>query len=298
MTRIVLFSIAIVTNFTMLAPSSAQESGDVNTLDPNISAIAKGDLIAFFGDSITQAGAKEGRYCRLIGDGIEKQHPDLGVKFIYAGISGHKVPDLQRRLDRDVLSKKPTLVFIYIGINDVWHSQKGRGTPKDEFENGLWDLIKRITETDAKIVLCTPSTIGEKTDGSNKLDQMLEEYSAISRKVATDTGVTLCDMRREFIDHLKKRNPENKERGILPRDGVHLNANGNQFVAIHAAVAIEKALRTRDVSATYKPRSLFNGKDLTGWHVDVPHLDKNPTPKRPLLSATEISSASANQAAI
>ncbi len=22
--------------------------------------------------------------------------------------------------------------------------------------------------------------------------------------------------------------------------------------------------------------SLFNGKDLTGWHVDVPHLDENP----------------------
>jgi hypothetical protein len=27
------------------------------------------------------------------------------------------------------------------------------------------------------------------------------------------------------------------------------------------------------------PRSLFNGKDLTGWHVDVPHLDKNPDAK-------------------
>jgi hypothetical protein len=25
--------------------------------------------------------------------------------------------------------------------------------------------------------------------------------------------------------------------------------------------------------------SLFNGKDLTGWHVDVPHLDKNPDAK-------------------
>ena len=25
-----------------------------------------------------------------------------------------------------------------------------------------------------------------------------------------------------------------------------------------------------------EPTSLFNGKDLTGWHVDVPHLDENP----------------------
>ena len=28
-----------------------------------------------------------------------------------------------------------------------------------------------------------------------------------------------------------------------------------------------------------KPKSLFNGKDLSGWHVDIPHLDKNPDAK-------------------
>lgn len=28
-----------------------------------------------------------------------------------------------------------------------------------------------------------------------------------------------------------------------------------------------------------KPRSLFNGKDLSGWHADIPALDKNPQGK-------------------
>lgn len=32
-------------------------------------------------------------------------------------------------------------------------------------------------------------------------------------------------------------------------------------------------------SAPVKPISLFNGKDLTGWHVDVPERDKNPDTK-------------------
>jgi Domain of Unknown Function (DUF1080) len=31
------------------------------------------------------------------------------------------------------------------------------------------------------------------------------------------------------------------------------------------------------------PRSLFNGKDLTGWHADVPALDKDPDGKRPFI---------------
>jgi hypothetical protein len=176
-----------------------------------------------------------------------------------------------------VIAKKPTIVFIYIGINDVWHSTRGRGTSKEQFDAGLRDLIKKITKAGAKIVLCTPSTIGEKTDGTNSLDPMLEEYSAISRKVAADTGVTLCDLRRAFIEQLKKDNPENKERGILTGDGVHLNAAGNKFVAARAAESIAKSLSEEPAAVSdSKTTSLFNGKDLTGWHIDVPQRDKNP----------------------
>lgn len=263
----------------LLTNASAAGPEGIDALTAKTSPLSKGEVIAFFGDSITQGGARKGGYCRLIAEAIEKQRPELGVKIIYAGISGHKVPNLQSRLERDVLSKKPTIVFIYIGINDVWHSIRGRGTPKKQFDEGLRDLIKKITATGAKVVLCTPSTIGEKPDGSNKLDTMLEEYSTISRKVAADTGVTLCDLRKAFIDHLKKNNPDNKERGILTGDGVHLNAAGNQFVAAQAAESIAKALKDKKSSS----RSLFNGKDLTGWHIDAPSLDDNPKGTKPFI---------------
>jgi lysophospholipase L1-like esterase len=207
--------------------------------------LKQGEAIAFLGDSITQGGAGPGGYCRLIDEAIAKGNADKGVKIIYAGISGHKVPNLQDRLDRDVLSKKPSVVFIYIGINDVWHSLGGRGTDKDKYEAGLRDLIKRINAAGAIVVLATPSVIGEKTDGSNKLDKMLDEYAEISRKVAADTGTQLCDLHQAFADHLKKNNPDNKERGILTGDGVHLNAAGNRFVADCASDAIVAALKKR-----------------------------------------------------
>jgi len=81
-------------------------------------ALEKGDVIVFLGDSITQQGARQdGGFARL----IEAQLKDEGVNCIGAGISGHKVPDCQRRLHRDVLAKNPTHVVIFIGINDVWH---------------------------------------------------------------------------------------------------------------------------------------------------------------------------------
>jgi len=274
---------ALVFSFAGMVPLSRAASTGLDVLTAADSPLTKGQVIAFFGDSITQSGAKPGGYCRLIGEAIEKQRPELGVKIIYAGISGHKVPDLQSRLDRDVLSKRPTLVLIYIGINDVWHSSQGKGTPKDRFELGLREMIAKILASGAKVVLCTPSTIGEKTDGSNPLDPMLEEYAAISRRVAEETGVTLCDLRKAFLAELQEHNPENKEQGILTSDGVHLNDAGNQFVAARAAKAIVLALSGEALSGGSsrmgsEPQSvdLFNGKDLTGWHTDVPSSDDNP----------------------
>ena len=193
--------------------------------------VKKGDRIVFFGDSITQQGGKPKGYVTLVRKQIDKAFPEQGVEVINAGISGHKVPNLEKRLDRDVLNKKATIVVIYIGINDVWHSQKGRGTSKPDFESGLKRMIKQINEANAKVVLCTPSVIGEKTDGTNELDSMLEEYSAISRKVAKETNSQLLDLRQNFLAQLKKKNKKQKAKSVLTTDGVHLNGAGNQFVA-------------------------------------------------------------------
>jgi len=194
-------------------------------------SLKKGDVIVFLGDSITAGGVRPGGYVTLTNEGIQKASPDLGVKVIGAGISGHKVPDCQKRLERDVLSKKPTIVLIYIGINDVWHSTRGRGTSKADFESGLKEMIGKINKAGARVILCTPTVIGEKTDGTNKLDKMLDEYSEISRKVAKETKSQMLDFRQKFLEYLKKNNKENKDRGILTRDSVHFNAEGNKYAS-------------------------------------------------------------------
>lgn len=195
--------------------------------------LKKGDRIVFLGDSITAGGVRPKGYVTLIENALTEKHKDLDIKVIGAGISGNKVPDLQRRLDRDVLAKKPTVVVIYIGINDVWHGEKDpkRGTSKEKFEAGLKEIIGKIKDAKARVILCTPSVIGEKTGGSNALDGKLDEYADISRRVAREEKVQLCDLRRAFLEQLKKTNADNKERGILTSDRVHLNEAGNRFVA-------------------------------------------------------------------
>ena len=208
-----------------------------------------GERIVFLGDSITQAGAQPGGYVALVREALEQDYAELNCEVIGAGVSGNRVPNLEARLERDVLSKKPTLVVIYIGINDVWHSQNGRGTSQEDFEQGLKRIIQQIQDAGARVVLATPSVIGEKHNGGNPLDGMLEEYSAISRQVAKQTGSQLLDLRKLFLSYLQRHNPDQKEKGVLSSDGVHLNPAGNKFVAAAMLAALtgqeqsEKLLR-------------------------------------------------------
>jgi lysophospholipase L1-like esterase len=225
----------LVAALVLGAPSFASAADDPPPLK-------KGEKIVFLGDSITQAGVTSKGYVTLIKNALAEKHKDLGIEVIGAGISGNKVPDLQKRLERDVLAKKPTLVVIYIGINDVWHGENdpAKGTSKDKYEAGLKEIIGKIKDSGARVVLCTPTVIGEKKGGANKLDAKLDEYADISRAVAKDTGSQLCDLRKAFVDHLAKNNEKDAERGVLTSDRVHLNDAGNKFVAETILAVIDK----------------------------------------------------------
>ncbi len=220
-----LFALTAFAVLGLLLPRAAAEEKAVT--------LKKGDRIVFLGDSITAGGVGPKGYVTLVKDQLKEKHADLGIEVIGAGVSGNKVPDLQKRLDKDVLAKKPTVVVIYIGINDVWHGEKdpAKGTPKDKYEAGLKEIIGKCQDAGARVILCTPSVIGEKGDGSNNLDEKLDAYAAISRAVAKDTKAHLCDLRKAFLDYEKKNNKDNKEKGVLTSDRVHLNDAGNKFVA-------------------------------------------------------------------
>lgn len=224
---------------------------------------AEGERLIFLGDSITQAGAGPQGYISVFKELLMAQKPGLQVEVIGAGVSGNRVPDLERRLERDVLSRKPTHVVIYIGINDVWHSQNGKGTSKDEFEQGLTRIIKAIQGVGAKVSLCTASVIGEKHDGTNPLDAMLAEYCAISRDVAKRTDSQMIDLRQAFLDHLKKANDSNAEQGILTTDGVHLNTAGNKFVAQQMWTAFQNRDRLLRHVVLFKFKSQATPEQIT-----------------------------------
>ena len=188
--------------------------------------------VVFFGDSITEAAVNKGGYIDVLQNMIAANGAADKFELNGAGISGNKIYDLYLRIEKDVLEKKPDVVVIWVGVNDVWHkSSSNTGTDFDKF-CGFYDaVVKKIQATGAKVIVVTPAAIGEKNDFSNSQDGDLNAYSSWMRKYVKENGLGLVDLRSIFHEYSLKHNPENKDRDILTNDGVHLNEKGNALVA-------------------------------------------------------------------
>jgi isoamyl acetate esterase len=195
--------------------------------------------IVFFGDSITQQGNNKNGYIDRMRTEITTKNIRDKYELVGAGIGGNKVYDLYLRMEEDVLSKEPDVVVIYVGINDVWHkSSSGTGTDKAKFEKFYIAIIKKLQAKNIRVVLCTPTVIGELKNNTNQQDGDLNAYSEIIRRIAVENDCGLIDLRNAFLEYENANNAENKESGILTTDRVHLNENGNKLVAAEMMKAL------------------------------------------------------------
>ena len=202
---------------------------------------SKKTKVIFLGDSITQQGADlDIGFISLLKNNLNQSDFEL----IGKGISGNKISDLLVRYKSDVLYLNPDIVFIYIGINDVWHKYDfGTGSDIDIYEKGLRKIISDISSSGSKVVLCTPTVIGENTGDfelgnkfkdvqtMDKMNRDLDLFSEVVEKLSSEYSTELLDLRKIFMDYISTNNPNNNSSGILTYDGVHLNKQGNTLIA-------------------------------------------------------------------
>lgn len=200
---------------------------------PARAGLKREDVIVFAGDSLTEKGCEPNGYVTLVGLDLDKRFRDLSLQVHGAGQGWDTVGKLRERFDGHVLARKPTVVVIQIGGNDVGQAQDNAGgnAAKEIFRLGLLDLVWRTRRAGALPVICTIHVMGERTDGKNVYDALIEEYSEVQRQVAAAKGCPLIDLRKQFLAYLREKNTANAELGVLTTDGAHLNAVGNRFLA-------------------------------------------------------------------
>lgn len=179
--------------------------------------LQKGQKLLFIGDSITDCerakpageglfGALGKGYVSLVDALLQAVYPELGIRVVNTGLSGNNVVDLQARWQEDVLDRKPDWLSIMIGTNDVWRQYD---TPfisewhvyADKYEATLRALVERTKPHVSNLVLMTPFYLE-----SNEQDAMrrtMDEYGAIVKKIATESGTLFVDTQAAFNVVLK-----------------------------------------------------------------------------------------------
>jgi lysophospholipase L1-like esterase len=180
--------------------------------------LQKGQKLLFIGDSITDCGrakpAGEGLfgalgkgYVSLVDAFLQAVYPELGIRVVNVGNDGHNVLDLQARWQEDVIDRKPDWLSIMIGTNDVWRQYdtpfiKEWHVYAEQYEATLRALVEQTQARVSNLVLMTPFYLE-----SNEQDSMrrtMDEYGAIVKKIAEDTGALFVDTQAAFNEVLKE----------------------------------------------------------------------------------------------
>jgi lysophospholipase L1-like esterase len=212
--------------------------------------LKSGDKLAFLGDSITQQGAgSPSGYARLVISGLDAN--GIKVEPVFAGIGGHKSNDMLARLDKDVLSKKPNVMTLSCGVNDVWHGE--RGVPLDKYKENITAIVDKVQTAGVKPVILTSTMINE--DPANSLNQTLATYNEFLRTFAKERQLPLADLNSRMQAAVKKAKetnaPKPNRANYLTSDGVHMAPQGDQMMAegVLMALGLDEAQMAKAKSA-------------------------------------------------
>lgn len=193
--------------------------------------------IVTLGDSITQGGGRPGGYVWQIDQYLQVLYPKQKIEVINAGISGHKSNDMLGRFQRDVLDKKPDLITISVGINDVWHGftpehPAGYGPRRvtlQDYRKNVEAMLQAAANANAQVV-CFTTTIFE--DQPNSIRNLrVSSYNDAMRELAAKYGATVADQYAAFMAAWK----QNMSAGVkLTSDQVHMAPGGDTLMALTA----------------------------------------------------------------
>jgi lysophospholipase L1-like esterase len=181
----------------------------------------------FIGDSVTDCGREiEPPY----GDGYVREIASSGKlagKIINVGTSGHRLVDLEKRWQVDVLDHKPTLVSVAIGINDTWRRYDDNDPTSTQDFRDQYRRVLTLTRQafNPEFVLCEPFLLSVR-DEMNTWREDLDPKIEVVHAMAKEFGAVLVPFDKHF-----NQLATTMSMAELADDGIHPSAIGHGEMA-------------------------------------------------------------------
>ena len=196
-----------------------------------------GDRVVFLGDSITEQRI----HTRYVMNYFTLRYPGLDVTFRNAGWGGDTAPGGLGRLQRDVLSQKPTVVTICFGMNDGGYSAFDQGR-YDNFMKGMTGLVAELKKANVRVILLGPGCVDNDRRGPGaNYNDTLGKYSAGCKELADKEKVDYICLHDIMLDVQTKAKAKDPKYTMIP-DSVHPCDPGQAVMAY----AMLKALGCKD----------------------------------------------------
>jgi acyl-CoA thioesterase-1 len=168
--------------------------------------------IVFLGDSITDGNT----YPLLVQQAMREAGKDVPI-IINAGVASDVAAGMRKRLEGTVLARRPEVVTLSVGINDVL-----RKVPVEAFEADVEAMARRSDEAKVRLIIMTTSIL----EGKNaEADGRLEAYNAALRRVAGRRHLKVAEVNQLM------RAARQKGEELLEADQVHPNFEGYRVMA-------------------------------------------------------------------
>jgi len=223
----------VASNSILAAESTNKAAGKIK--------INQNDIILFQGDSITDAGRKREElspnntsgfgsgYAMIAASVLLNKFADKNVKVYNRGISGNRVPDLQKRWDTDAIALKPTILSIHIGVNDFWRTidQGAKNTPQQYKQQ-----YKELLDTTLSALPNVQLIIGEPF-GVNGVKAVTDAwypdfigYQDAAKEIAKEFNATFLSYQSVFDKAATRGSGD-----YWTTDGVHTSLAGSNLMA-------------------------------------------------------------------
>ncbi len=231
-------------------------------------AFSEKDRVCFVGNSITHAGY----YHNFVNLYYQLHYPEMPIETFNCGVAGNSAANVIKRMNVDVLNKKPTVATLMLGMNDVNRDLYSTITTDTSilnarirsielYKKNVEIIVENFVKNNVYIIILTPSIYDQESNskaqnmfGVNDALGICTEYlKGLSKKYNTK----IVDFNGEMNLLNRRILPQNPDFKLAGSDRIHPDVWGHFIMANIFLKTLESPKVVSSVEIDFKGKKLI-----------------------------------------